>query len=181
MLHDAAGSLDDPPVVAACVALARAGVGALRFSFRAAGLDAALAEAAGAIRLLRAHPAVPARAGAVGFGFGGAVAAIAAGRDSRLRVAVLVGAPAQVGESRRPLAEVTRTRARVLVLRAEDDIGVSSLEAERYTAVLSQARVTHRLVTVPGADRAFLLARHREQMLAALTDWVRESFATSAG
>lgn len=146
-------------MVATCAALAAAGVGALRFRFREpATLDSALADAAGAVRLLRAHPSLPNTVGIVGFGFGAAVAAVAAGRDSRLKAAALVDPPAQLGESRRPLAEVSRTRARVLVLSDSPD-------GERYATVLSQARVTNRL------------AGERDDRPRLIAEWLRESLA----
>ncbi|MGH2449982.1 MAG: alpha/beta hydrolase family protein, partial [Candidatus Limnocylindria bacterium] len=69
-----------------CDALAASGVAALRFAFRIQRDTAAgLIDAAAAIRLLRAHPAIPQRVGVVGHSQGGLVAAVAAGRDSRVR------------------------------------------------------------------------------------------------
>jgi len=49
--------------------------------------------------------------------------------------------------------------------------------AERYAAVLSQARVTHRLVVIEGGDHDFAPAAARSKMTAAAAEWVRESFA----
>src|SRR5437667_2757988 len=49
------------------------------------------------VRLLKAHPDVPERLAVVGFSFGGTVAALVAGRDSRIRAAVLAAAPAVAG------------------------------------------------------------------------------------
>ena len=169
-----------------CEALAAAGVAALRFAFRvrpAGGSTvdpmAGLADAAAAIRLLRAHPAVPQQIGAVGHSFGGVVAALAAGRDSRLRAAALLAAPAERPElgSVRPLAELSRTRARVLLVYGSADERVAPAEGERYAAVLSQARVRHRLVVVEDADHFFSAHDQRTQMLDALTDWMKTSLA----
>lgn len=130
------GALEDPEDAQAglCDALARQGVAALRFAYRQpATLETALAEVAGAVRLLKAHPLVPERLAVVGREVGGAVAALAAGRDSRIAAAVLIAAPAALADTRwRPIAELSRTRARVLL---------AGGDAERYAAVLTQARV----------------------------------------
>lgn len=189
VLPDSGADPERPPVITVCAALAAAGVGALRFAWDTAAapavgpteiawpdLDRALASAAGAMRLLKAHRQLPGSIGVVGFGFGGAVVAIAAGRDSRVRVAVLCGAPAQIGGSRRPLAELSRTRARVLVVHGARDTTLPTGEAERYRAVLSQARVTHRLVVIDGADHEFAPAGPRERMASEIAAWVRDSF-----
>src|SRR6266542_3352502 len=114
--------------------------------------------------LLTAHPALPGAIGVAGFGFGAAVAAVAAGRDSRVKVAVLGGVPAEVDGSRRPLVEVTRTRARVLIVRGED-----ADDADRYGPVLSQARVTHRLID---RDR-------RDHMVREIASWAKEAFSAT--
>jgi len=68
-----------------CDALAAAGIAALRFDHRAEDPASRLADAGGAIRLLRAHPAIPQLTAVVGHSYGAAIAALAAGRDSRLR------------------------------------------------------------------------------------------------
>jgi dienelactone hydrolase len=187
VLHGFGGHPDQPHIVATCAALADAGVAALRFAYRdhqppRMTLDSALADAAGAIRLLKAHPSVPEKLGVVGFSFGGAIAAIAAGRDSRINAAVLAAAPA-MGAPRegadvkwKPVAELSRTRARVLLIWGSRDGQVPIDNAERYRAVLLQARVTNTLVVVEGADHDFQPAAARERMTAAVSDWVRESF-----
>ena len=114
------------------------GIAALRFAYRdhqppKMTLDSALADAAGAIRLLKAHPQVPERLGIVGFSFGGTVAALVAGRDSRIRAAVLAAAPALAQAhfkawsndgKWKPVAELSRTRARVLLIRGSRDTQV---------------------------------------------------------
>lgn len=190
VLHGFGGHPEQPHVVATCNALAEAGIAALRFAYRDSQppkmtLDSALADTAGAIRLLKAHPDVPERLGVVGFSFGGAVAAITAGRDARIRAAVLAAAPAmgapKAGEDARetkwkPVAELSRTRARVLLIWGSRDTQVRLENAERYRAVLLQARVTNTLVMIEGGDHDFEPAKARAQMTAAVADWVRESF-----
>lgn len=161
-----------------CDALASRGVAALRFTFRVQrDTEAGLADAAAAIRLLRAHPAVPQRIGVVGHSQGGLVAAVAAGRDSRLRAAAIVAAPAQRDYTGRlrPIAELSRTRSRVLLVYAGDDGYIEPDAGERYAAVLRQAGVVHRLVAVDGADHFFSRPEHRARMLSEVTDWMRSS------
>jgi carboxymethylenebutenolidase len=118
-------------------------------------LASGLADASGAIRLLKAHPDIPEAMGVVGFSFGGAVAALVAGRDSRIRAAVLAAAPGRFGDDEKfkPIAEITRTRARVLLLCGSRDTQVRLTNAERYAAVLSQARVSHRTAIIEGGDQ----------------------------
>jgi len=189
VLHGYGGDPDQPHIVATCVALAEAGVAALRFAYRdhqppRMTLDTALADTAGAIRLLKAHPSIPEMLGVVGFSFGGTVAAVAAGRDSRMRAAVLAAAPARTSpwsEAQRddkwkPAAELSRTRARVLLIWGSRDTQVAIEHAERYRAVLTQARVTNTLVMIDGGDHDFEPAAARGRMTAAVTEWVRESF-----
>jgi dienelactone hydrolase len=189
VLHGFGGDPDQPHIVATCLALADAGVAALRFAYRdhqppRMTLDTALADAAGAVRLLKAHPQVPEALGLVGFSFGGTVAAIAAGRDSRVKAAVLAAAPAMAGPKFtawtndgkwKPLAEVTRTRARVLLLWGSRDTQVPIENAHRFVSVLSQARVRCLLQVIEGGDHDFEPAAARERMTSAVSDWVRES------
>ena len=184
VLHGFGGHPDQPHIVTTCVALAGAGVVALRFAYRdhqppRMTVESALADVAGAIRLLKAHPGVPERLGIVGFSFGGVVAAIAAGRDSRVRAAVLAAAPAEWRREGawKPLAEVSRTRARVLLIWGSRDTQVAIESAERYRAVLSQARVTNTLVIVDGGDHDFEPAASRDKMAGEVASWVRESLA----
>jgi dipeptidyl aminopeptidase/acylaminoacyl peptidase len=164
-------------------------VAALRFAYRdhqppRMTLDSALADAAGAIRLLKAHPSIPEQLGVVGFSFGGAVAAIAAGRDSRIRAAVLAAAPAAIptkaDEKWKPVAELSRTRARVLLIWGSRDGEVSIEHAERYRPVLTQARVTNTLVMIQGGDHDFEPATARERMTTAVAEWVRDSLVPRA-
>ena len=191
VLHGYGGNPEQPHVVATCAALADAGIAALRFAYRdhqppRMTLDTGLADAAGAIRLLKAHPDVPERLGVVGFSFGGTVAAITAGRDSRIRAAVLAAAPARASpmsaapdEKWKPVAELSRTRARVLLIWGSRDTQVPVENAERYRAVLLQARVTSTLVVIEGANHDFEPAAARERMTAVVAEWVRESFTES--
>lgn len=163
-----------------CEALASAGIAALRFTFRLDGDPlSGLADAGGAVRLLRAHPSIPQRIGLLGWSFGGAVAAMTAGRDSRIRAAVLVSTPAarEYFGSAKPLAEITRTRAAVLLVRAADDEVVAAGDADRYASVLTQARVRHELVTIAGADHNFTRPAHRAELLALVTSWLRTALA----
>lgn len=163
VLLDRGMAYEHPDVLLTCNALADSGVAALRFEWRAAhpALDDAVGDVAAALRLLKAHPALPGSIGVAGFGFGGAVAAVIAGRDSRVKVAVLVRAPAVVDGSRRPITEVTRTRARILLIR-----GDAPDDTDRYPPVLSQARVTHRVSDALPRDR---LGRE-------IAQWAAESF-----
>lgn len=178
VLADDDADADASAVVAACDALAGAGVGALRSGYheRPPTLEGAIAGAAAALRLLKAHPSLSGAVGIAGFGFGAAVAAIVAGRDSRLKVAVLIAPPGELEGRGRPIAELSRTRARVLIVRGGRDTTVPPERVDRYRAVLSQARVTHRIVTVEGADHGLGPAGPRHRAIAEIVSWVRESF-----
>jgi dienelactone hydrolase len=189
VLHGFGGDPEQPHIVATCEALAQAGVAALRFAYRdhrppRMTLGSGLADAAGAIRVLKAHPNVPEQLAVVGFSFGGTVAALVDGRDSRVRAAVLAAAPAVAGPNFtawsndgqwKPLAELSRTRARVLLVWGSRDTDVPFENAERYAAVLSQARVPNRIVTIEGGDHDFAPAVSRAKMTETLASWMRES------
>src|SRR5213594_2376929 len=182
VLHGFGGNPDQPHIVATCEALADAGVAALRFAYRdheppRMTLASGLADAGGAVRLLKAHPDIPEAMGVVGFSFGGAVAALVAGRDSRIRAAVLAAAPARFGDDAKwkPVAELSRTRARVLLVWGSRDNQVPFENAERYAAVLSQARVPNRIVTIEGADHDFAPAGARAKMTETIAAWMREA------
>ena len=155
----APGETGDDRQAAQCDALAREGIAALRFAYRQpATFESALADVAGAIRLLKAHPLVPERLAVVGHEIGGAVAAVAAGRDSRIVAAVLVAAPGQVSDPGwRPIAELSRTRARVLLVGGDP---------ERYAAVLMQARVRNERLDPNEADRAAKIATWLRSVIA---------------
>jgi dienelactone hydrolase len=180
-LHGVPGDPHAPHIVSTCVALAVSGVAALRFAYRdpAPSIGDALADAAGAVRVLKAHPAIPERLGVIGFSFGGVIAALVAGRDSRVRAAVLAGTPAAFERDAKwkPLAELSRTRARVLLIRGSRDARVSAVDVERYAAVLSQARVTHQVVTIDGADHDFAPAEPRQHLAEAIGVWMHEALA----
>jgi len=191
VLHGFGGDPDQPHIVATCDALAHVGVAALRFAYRdhrppRMTLESGLADGAGAIRVLKAHPDVPERLGVVGFSFGGTVAALVAGRDSRIRGAVLAAAPAVAGPNFtawsndgkwKPVAELSRTRARVLLIWGSRDNEVPFENAERYSAVLSQARVPNRTVTIEGGDHDFAPAGPRAKMTETVAEWMRETLA----
>ena len=163
VLPDRGMTYEHPDVLLTCNALADAGIGALRFDWRTPRptLDDAVGDVVAALRLLKVHPALPGAIGVAGFLFGAAVAAVTAGRDSRVKVAVLGSPPAEVDGSRRPLVEVTRTRARVLIVR-----GDGADDADRYAPVLSQARVTHRVLP---HDK-------RERVVREIATWAQDGF-----
>lgn len=178
VLHGAGGTIEDSAPI--CAALAAAGVAALRFTMRdVQDPGVALAETAAAIRLVRAHPSIPQRVGVVGYSYGGIVAALTAGRDSRVKAAALIATPGDwpLHGTWKPIAELSRTRAKVLLVRARDDGSVSTREADRYAAVLTQARVAHRVVTIEDADHGFGGPGTRDQMLAAVAEWMKEGLA----
>lgn len=184
VLHGFGGHPDQLHIVATCEALATIGIAALRFAYRdhlppRMTLASGLADAAGAIRVLKAHPDVPERLGVVGFSFGGTVAALVAGRDSRIRGAVLAAAPAQFGADPKwkPVAELSRTRARVLLVWGSRDSQVPFENAERYAAVLSQARVPNRIVTIEGGDHDFAPAGPRAKMTETVAEWLRQALS----
>ena len=77
----------------------------------------------------------------------------------------------------KPVAELSRTRARVLLIWGSRDGEVPFENAERYAAVLSQARVPNRIVTIDGADHDFAPAGPRAKMTEAVANWVREALA----
>jgi dienelactone hydrolase len=162
-----------------CDAIAEAGVAALRFAHRGEDGLGRLADAAGAIRLLRGHPAIPQRIGVVGHSYGGAIAGLAAGRDSRIRSAVLIVPPAQrdyFGPIK-PIAELSRTRAKVLIVGATADEVVDPGDAERYAAVLRQGGAPCRLIRIEGADHEFTDEGHRAALESAVAGWLRETLA----
>ena len=183
VLHGYGGHPDQPHIIATCRALAESGVAALRFAYRdhqppRMTLDSGLADAVAALRLLKAHPQVPHDLGVVGFSFGGAVAALAAGRDRSLRCAVLAAAPSalQYQKDERPEREIARTRGRVLLIWGTRDAVVPLINADRFTATLAQANVAHRLLTIEGADHDFSPAGPRVLMTKAVAGFVREAF-----
>ena len=162
-----------------CEAIAAVGVAALRFAHRGDDGLERLADTAGAIRLLRGHPSIPQRIGVVGHSFGAAIAGLAAGRDSRIRSAVLIVPPAQRDYfgAVKPIAELSRTRAKVLIVSATADEVVDPGDGERYAAVLRQGGAPCRVVRIEGADPMFTRSDHRDALTAAVSDWLRETLA----
>lgn len=162
-----------------CEAIAAAGIAALRFAHRTDdGLDR-LADTAAAIRLLRSHPSIPQRIGVVGHSYGGAIAGLAAGRDSRIRSAVLIVPPTQrdyMG-SIKPVAELSRTRAKVLIVSATADEVVDPGDGERYATVLRQGGAACRVIRIDGADHMFTSPERRTALTSAVTAWLRETLA----
>ena len=162
-----------------CEAIAAAGVAALRVAHRSDDGPERLADAAGAIRLLRSHPAVPQRIGAVGHSYGGAIAALVAGRDARLRSAVLIAPPAERDyfAGIKPVAELSRTRAKVLIVSPTADLVVGPADAERYAAVLRQGGAPCRVVRIEGADHLFTEEAQRAELISIVTGWLRDTLA----
>ena len=162
-----------------CEAIAAGGVAALRFAHRGDDGLERLAETAGAIRMLRGHPAIPQRTGVVGHSYGAAIAALAAGRDSRIRSAVLIVPPAQRDYfgTVKPVAELSRTRAKVLIVSATADEVVDPGDSERYASVLRQGGAPCRVVRVEGADHMFTRPEDREALTATVSGWLRETLA----
>ena len=160
-----------------CEAIAGAGVAALRLAHRGDGGLGRLADTAGAIRLLRAHHAIPQRIGVVGFSYGAAIAALAAGRDSRLRSAALITPPVHRDyfEDLKPVAELSRTRAKVLIVSAGSDEVVDPTDSERYAAVLRQGGAPCRVATIAGADHRFTRPDHRAALAAMVSTWLRDT------
>jgi dipeptidyl aminopeptidase/acylaminoacyl peptidase len=66
----------------------------------------------------------------------------------------------------------------VLLIWGSRDTEVPVANAERYAAVLSQARVTHQTVIIEGGDHDFSPATPREQMAQRVSEWCRESLAS---
>jgi len=77
----------------------------------------------------------------------------------------------------KPVAELSRTRARVLLIWGSRDNEVPFENAERYSAVLSQARVPNRTVTIEGGDHDFAPAGPRAKMTETVAEWMRETLA----
>ncbi len=162
-----------------CEAIATGGVAALRFAHRGDDGLERLADTAGAIRLLRGHPSIPQRTGVVGHSYGAAIAALAAGRDSRIRSAVLIVPPAQRDYfgTVKPVAELSRTRAKVLIVSATADEVVDPGDGERYASVLRQGGAPCRVIRIEGADHMFTRPEDRTALTATVSDWLRDTLA----
>ena len=61
-----------------------------------------------------------------------------------------------------------------MLLRGSRDTAVPAAAAERYAAVLSQARVNHRILTIEGGDHDFAPAAPRAAMTEAVAAFVWE-------
>lgn len=176
VLHGYGGHAEQPHVVATCDAIAGTGVAALRFGFRdhqppTMTIDSAADDARAALRLLRAHPAVRGAGGLVGFSFGGAVAARVAGIDRTIRAVVLAAAPDRFRGDERPIRDLARTKAGVLLLWGSRDTVVPAASADRYAATLGSAGVACDRRTIEGGDHDFNPAAARERMTEALAGW----------
>ena len=66
----------------------------------------------------------------------------------------------------------------MLLIWGSRDSQVPFENAERYAAVLSQARVPNRIVTIEGADHDFAPAGPRAKMTEAVAEWMRETLQT---
>ncbi len=181
VLHGFGGHPDQPHIVETAQALASAGIAAYRFPYRdhqppKMTLESALEDARHALRLLRAHPQVDASTLAVvGFSFGGAAAAVLAGKERAIRACVLAAAPSEWQGRARPLQAITRTKARVLLLCGSRDTQVSTAHADRYVAALRSAGIEHAFETIEGADHDFGPPPRRAKMAARVAEWLRES------
>ncbi len=115
----------------------------------------------------------------MGHSYGAAIAALVAGRDSRLRTAVLIVPPAQRDYfgSIKPIAELSRTRAKVLIVAATADEVVDPADGERYAAVLRQGGAPLRVTRIEGADHMFTGPEHRAALSATVASWLRETLA----
>ncbi len=180
VLHGYGGHPDQPHIIATCRSLAGQGIAALRFAYRdhqppRMTLESGLADAVAALRLLSAHPHVPHRLGVVGFSYGGAVAALAAGRDRSLRCAVLAAAPASFQQSDEPERAIAKAKARVLLIWGSRDTEVPFANAERFAATLTKVKAAHMLTTIEGGDHDFAPAAPRAAMTEAVARFTREA------
>ena len=65
----------------------------------------------------------------------------------------------------------------MLLIWGSRDTQVPLTNAERYAAVLSQARVSHRTAIVQGGDHDFAPAAARDKMAQEVSEWCRENLA----
>jgi dienelactone hydrolase len=142
-------------------------------------LPRALADAAGALDRLQTRAEARGALALVGFSFGGGVAALAAGRDPRIRAAALAAAPARFeqapdDEPLDPVTELSRTRAAVLLIWGSRDTEVPLAHAERYRAGLLDSSVPLRVVTIEGGDHDFAPAGPRAEMAQTVAAWIAE-------
>ncbi len=181
VLHGFGGHPDQPHIVETAAALADDGVAALRFPYRdhqppKMTLASSLEDAGHAVLLLRAHPRVDsAKLAAVGFSFGGGVAALLGGRERAMRAVVLGAATSHREAGLDPVATLARTRAHVLLVWGSDDTQVPMANVDRYARALARAGVAYEIVTIEGADHDFGPAPLRANMAERVASWVRAS------
>lgn len=181
VLHGFGGHAGQPHIAATCEALAAVGIGALRFAYRdhrppRMTLESALVDVGAALRLLRGHPDLRGPNALVGFSFGGAVAALAAPREHDVKAVVLAAAPARfprTGEDAEldPVAELSRSRSKVLLVWGSRDTEVPLSDGERYRSALQRAD----LVVIEGGDHDFAPDAPRAQMARTVADWISET------
>ena len=172
VLHGFGGHPDQPHIVATCAALAEAGIAALRFAYRdhqppRMTLGSALEDAAGAIRLLKAHPSVPEQLGVVGFSFGGAVAIqVGAVLGTHCRGVITLSTQSAGCEVAAELGETP-----LLLLHGTND---ELLPPETSTVV--QMLAGHgEVVLLPGAGH--LLSEAAGELRERIDAWIGERFA----
>lgn len=195
--------------VQAARALAAAGFAALRFDFYGSGdsdgdfeeftLDSEVGDAACALDWLAAQPGIDvARIGVIGLSLGGAVAALLAGQDQRVKTTVLWNALAHaralsetlaagprggltLGEpliqslrEADPLAAIRQTAGPVLVIQATADPTVLPPAAEAYAAALGSKG---ELRWFEGGSHTFAHPHWRRTLFAWTIDWFRQTLA----
>lgn len=218
LFHGLVGSKDQPHRMLVKLAdrLAAAGAVALRVDFRGRGesdgdaLDITpardLADASRAVFALAAQPDVdPNRLGLVGLSWGAAVAALVAGRDTRIastvliswapgdapwqpelrdvdgRVAAdvdgnLIGEPFFVEAARlRPLEELKRTRGAVLLLHGAADQATPAERVRAAAQALAQPGRRCESVAITGADHAFMRYEWETAAIERAMGWLRET------
>ena len=65
----------------------------------------------------------------------------------------------------------------MLLIWGSRDSQVALENAERYAAVLSQARVPNKIVTIEGGDHDFAPAGPRAKMAETIAEWMRQTLA----
>lgn len=187
-------------------ALTAAGFAALRFDFYGSGdsdgdfqeftVESEVADAAAALDWLTQQPGLdPARVGVVGLSLGGAITALLAGQDVRVKAAVLwnaLGRPGDLADKlapeplggltvsaglidslRRadPVAAIGRYTGPVLVIHATGDEVVPPAAAEAYAAALG-SRATLRWFE--GGSHTFTHPDWRQTVFTWTIDWLAE-------
>lgn len=195
--------------VQAARALAAAGFAALRFDFYGSGdsdgdfeeftIDSELADAAAALDWLSAQPNIDAgRIGVIGLSLGGAIAALLAGQDPRVKATMLWNAVAStramseklsagahggltLGEpllqsmlKADPLAAIRQAAGPVLIIQATADPTVLPPAAEAYAAALGSKG---ELRWFEGGSHTFTHPHWRRTLFAWTIDWFRQALA----